>query len=66
MGYLCILGAIPGFFLGAWLLMLLWDMLSPKPGAPTLAYVAPYLSIPSCGSPLPHLLRSAANADNPL
>lgn len=32
MGYLRILGAIPGFFLSAFFFMLLWKVVAPKAG----------------------------------
>jgi hypothetical protein len=39
MCYLRILAAIPGFFLSSWFLMLLWGVIAPKIGIPTISYV---------------------------
>jgi hypothetical protein len=39
MCYLRILAAIPGFFLSSWFLMLLWGVIAPKLGIPTISYV---------------------------
>ena len=40
MGYFMILAAIPGFFLSALFLMLLWDIVAPLAGwAPSISYV---------------------------
>ena len=39
MGYFRILGAIPGFFLSAFFLMLLWGAISPDLGIVTISYV---------------------------
>ena len=38
MGYFRILGAIPGFFLSAWFLMLLWGVIAPKINVATIDY----------------------------
>jgi hypothetical protein len=38
-GYLAILAAIPGFFLGSWFLMLLWGVFAPDLDWPTISYV---------------------------
>ena len=38
MGYFRILGAIPGFFLSSFFLMLLWGVIAPKIGLPTIDY----------------------------
>lgn len=37
-GYFNILGAIPGFFLSSFILMLLWGAISPKFGIETIGY----------------------------
>jgi len=37
-GYLRILGAIPGFFLSSFFLMLLWGTISPKLDIDTISY----------------------------
>jgi len=37
-GYLRILGAIPGFFLSSFFLMLLWGAISPKLEIDTISY----------------------------
>lgn len=39
MGYFTILAAIPGFFLSSFFLMLLWGVIAPKLGIPTINYV---------------------------
>ena len=39
MGYFRILGAIPGFFLSAFLLMVLWGVIAPDLGIITISYV---------------------------
>lgn len=39
MGYFRILAAIPGFFLSAFFLMLLWGAISPEFGIATISYV---------------------------
>jgi hypothetical protein len=38
MGYFRILAAIPGFFLSSFILMLLWGVISPQIGLPTINY----------------------------
>ncbi len=38
MGYFRILGAIPGFFVSSFILMLLWGVIAPKFGAQTIGY----------------------------
>lgn len=38
MGYFTILGAIPGFFLSSFFLMLLWGVIAPKFGVETISY----------------------------
>ena len=38
MGYFRILAAIPGFFLSAFFLMLLWGVISPDFGIATITY----------------------------
>jgi len=38
MGYFSILGAIPGFFLSAFILMLLWGVIAPKLGMEKIDY----------------------------
>jgi hypothetical protein len=38
MGFFRILAAIPGFFLSAFFLMLLWGVIAPKIGLPKLDY----------------------------
>ena len=38
MGYFRILAAIPGFFLSAFFLMLLWGVIAPQFGAVTVSY----------------------------
>jgi hypothetical protein len=38
MGYFRILGAIPGFFLSSFILMLLWGVIAPKLGIMTISY----------------------------
>jgi hypothetical protein len=39
MGYFRILAAIPGFFLSAFFLMLLWGIIAPDFGIATVSYV---------------------------
>jgi hypothetical protein len=39
MGYFKILGAIPGFFLSSFFLMLLWGAIAPDLGIVTISYV---------------------------
>ncbi len=39
MGYFKILAAIPGFFLSAFILMLLWGAIAPDFGIATISYV---------------------------
>lgn len=43
MGYFMILAAIPGFFLSSFILMLLWDVISPKLGWADINYVTAML-----------------------
>ena len=38
MGYFRILGAIPGFFLSSFILMLLWGVIAPNFGTETIGY----------------------------
>jgi hypothetical protein len=38
MGYFKILAAIPGFFLSSFFLMLLWGVIAPKIGLPSIDY----------------------------
>ncbi len=38
MGYFKILAAIPGFFISSFFLMLLWGVIAPKIGLPTIDY----------------------------
>jgi hypothetical protein len=38
MGYFRIMAAIPGFFLSAFFLMLLWGVISPEFGIATISY----------------------------
>jgi hypothetical protein len=38
MGYFKILAAIPGFFISSFFLMLLWGVISPKIGLPSIDY----------------------------
>jgi hypothetical protein len=38
MGFFRILAAIPGFFLSAFFLMLLWGVIAPRIGLPTIDY----------------------------
>lgn len=38
MGYFRMLGAIPGFFLSAFILMLLWGIIAPKIGLQNIDY----------------------------
>jgi hypothetical protein len=39
MGYFRILGAIPGFFLSAFFVMLFWGIFAPRIGIVTISYV---------------------------
>ena len=39
MGYFRIFAAIPGFFLSSFFLMLLWGVIAPDLGIPTISYV---------------------------
>jgi hypothetical protein len=39
MGFFRILAAIPGFFLSAFFLMLLWGIISPEFGIVTISYI---------------------------
>ncbi len=39
MGYFRILAAIPGFFLSAFILMVLWGVIAPDFGIETISYV---------------------------
>jgi hypothetical protein len=39
MGYFRILGAIPGFFLSSFLLMVLWGVIAPDLGIITVSYI---------------------------
>jgi hypothetical protein len=39
MGYFRILSAIPGFFLSAFFVMLLWGVIAPDLSIPTISYV---------------------------
>ncbi|MHB8104491.1 MAG: hypothetical protein ACYDG5_03010 [Dehalococcoidales bacterium] len=39
MGYFKIMAAIPGFFLSAYFLMLLWGVIAPDFGIATISYV---------------------------
>ena len=43
MGYLSILGAIPGFFLSSLILMLLWDAVAPRLEIVDINYVTAML-----------------------
>ncbi|MFH1775240.1 MAG: hypothetical protein ABH839_01075 [Chloroflexota bacterium] len=43
MGYFSILGAIPGFFLSSFLLMLLWGVIAPNLGIAKIGYVTAML-----------------------
>jgi len=43
MGYFAILGAIPGFFLSSFLLMLLWGAIAPDIGIEKVGYVTSML-----------------------
>jgi len=43
MGYFAILGAIPGFFLSSFLLMLLWGAIAPDLGIEKINYVTSML-----------------------
>ena len=38
MGYFAILGAVPGFFVSSFILMLLWGVISPEFGIETIGY----------------------------
>jgi hypothetical protein len=38
MGYFRMLAAIPGFFLSAFFFMLLWGVIAPKIGLPSIGY----------------------------
>ena len=38
-GYFLMLGAIPGFFLSSFFLMILWGIIAPWLGIPTVGYV---------------------------
>jgi len=38
MGYFTVLGAIPGFFLSAFIFMLLWGVIAPKFGGTNIGY----------------------------
>jgi hypothetical protein len=38
MGYFNVLAAIPGFFLSSFFLMLLWGVIAPKIGLPSIDY----------------------------
>ena len=38
MGYFRILGAIPGFFLSSFIVMLLWGVIAPELGLKTVGY----------------------------
>ena len=38
MGYFKIMAAVPGFFLSSFFLMLLWGVIAPKIGLPTIDY----------------------------
>lgn len=42
-GYFRILAAIPGFFLSSYFLMLLWGVIAPDLGIPTISYVSSML-----------------------
>lgn len=39
MGYFRILAAIPGFFLSAFILMIMWSIIAPDFGIATISYV---------------------------
>jgi len=39
MGYFRILAAIPGFFLSAFILMIMWGIIAPDFGIATISYV---------------------------
>lgn len=39
MGYFKILAAIPGFFLSAFILMIMWGIIAPDFGIATISYV---------------------------
>ena len=43
-GYFRILAAIPGFFLSAFIFMLLWGVIAPDLGLPTLSYAKSMLA----------------------
>jgi hypothetical protein len=38
MGYFRIFAAIPGFFLSSFFVMLLWGVIAPEVGVPTISY----------------------------
>jgi hypothetical protein len=38
MGIALILGAVPGFFIAAWFVMVLWGVISPQLGIQTIGY----------------------------
>jgi hypothetical protein len=38
MGIALIMGAIPGFFMAAWFVMILWGNISPQLGIDTISY----------------------------
>jgi len=38
MGYFRVFAAIPGFFLSSFIFMLLWGVIAPKLGLPTINY----------------------------
>lgn len=39
MGYFMIMSAVPGFFLSSFVLMVLWGVIAPNLGIPTIGYV---------------------------
>jgi len=43
MGYFSILGAIPGFFLSSYFVMLLWGVIAPNLGIAKIGYVTAML-----------------------
>ncbi|MFC2018521.1 hypothetical protein ACFLU4_01015 [Chloroflexota bacterium] len=43
MGYFSILGAIPGFFLSSYFVMLLWGVIAPDLGLDKIGYVTAML-----------------------
>ena len=43
MGYFAILGAIPGFFLSSYFVMLLWGVIAPDLGIAKIGYVTAML-----------------------